>query len=102
MCRIIQSLWFHPSFSCEVHVDVDPAASVEVVQVNIAALLSSTFSYDFLNVSADPNSISILPVGTYSLYNMNTCIVDALLCVKYWISLRIIVLLMRHEVDLFI
>ncbi|CAK6964668.1 adhesion G-protein coupled receptor G4 [Scomber scombrus] len=62
-----ESLWFHPSFSCEVHVDVDPAASVEVVQVNIAALLSSTFSYDFLNVSADPNSISILPLDSFSL-----------------------------------
>ncbi|KAK9518261.1 hypothetical protein VZT92_023572 [Zoarces viviparus] len=49
-------------FSSEVYVNVDPAASVEVVQANIASLLSLTFSTDFLNLTADPNSISILPV----------------------------------------
>lgn len=47
--------------------NVDPAASVEVVQANIAALLSLTFSHDFFNLTA--NSISILPVGTYTLYS---------------------------------
>ncbi|XP_037635374.1 adhesion G-protein coupled receptor G6 [Sebastes umbrosus] len=49
-------------FNCEVYVNVDPAANVEVVQARIASLLTSTFSYDFLNLTADPNSISILPV----------------------------------------
>ncbi|XP_068571143.1 adhesion G-protein coupled receptor G6 [Cebidichthys violaceus] len=49
-------------FSSEVYVNVDPASNVEVVQANIASLLSSTFSYDVLNLTAEPNSISILPV----------------------------------------
>ncbi|XP_049899008.1 adhesion G-protein coupled receptor G4 isoform X2 [Epinephelus moara] len=52
-------------FSCSVYVNVSPAANVEVVQTSIASLLSSTFSYDFLNLSADPNSISILPVELF-------------------------------------
>ncbi|KAA8588760.1 hypothetical protein FQN60_010105, partial [Etheostoma spectabile] len=47
---------------CEVYVNVDPATNVEVVQANIASLLSLSFSYDFLNLTADPYSISILPV----------------------------------------
>lgn len=50
--------------------NVDPAANVEVVQANIASLLSLNFSYDFLNLTADPNSISILPVGTYSIWSV--------------------------------
>ncbi|XP_035524672.1 adhesion G-protein coupled receptor G4 [Morone saxatilis] len=50
-------------FDCEVYVSVDPSANVEVVQGNIAALLSLTFSYDFLNLTA--NSISILPVELF-------------------------------------
>ncbi|XP_070692515.1 uncharacterized protein [Pempheris klunzingeri] len=49
-------------FSCEVYVKVDPAANVEVVQANIVELLSLTFSDNFLSLTADPNSISILPV----------------------------------------
>ncbi|TKS72207.1 G-protein coupled receptor G4 [Collichthys lucidus] len=56
-----------PSFSCEVYVNVDPASDVEVVQANITALLSLTFSNDFLNLTSDPNSISVLPVGLYAL-----------------------------------
>ncbi|XP_032384533.1 adhesion G-protein coupled receptor G4 [Etheostoma spectabile] len=53
---------FDECFSCEVYVNVDPATNVEVVQANIASLLSLSFSYDFLNLTADPYSISILPV----------------------------------------
>lgn len=77
-----------PSFSCEVYVNVDPAASVEVVQANITALLSLNFFYDFLNLTADHNSISILPVGGYSLYNTplssltHTCTIHSLLCIS--------------------
>ncbi|KAI9514626.1 hypothetical protein NQZ68_031513 [Dissostichus eleginoides] len=47
---------------CEVNANVDPTAEVEVVQARILSLLNSTFSYDFLNLTAYPNSISILPV----------------------------------------
>ncbi|KAK1903609.1 Adhesion G-protein coupled receptor G4 [Dissostichus eleginoides] len=49
-------------FRCEVNANVDPTAEVEVVQARILSLLNSTFSYDFLNLTAYPNSISILPV----------------------------------------
>ncbi|XP_069388135.1 adhesion G-protein coupled receptor G6 isoform X2 [Paralichthys olivaceus] len=52
-------------FSCEVYVNVDPAASVEAVQAEITALLSLTFSNNFLNLSADPNSIMVLPVESF-------------------------------------
>lgn len=55
------------SFRCEFNANVTPAAEVEVVQASILSLLNSTFSYDFLNLTAYPNSISILPVGTYRL-----------------------------------
>ncbi|KAF3838601.1 hypothetical protein F7725_010369 [Dissostichus mawsoni] len=48
---------------CEVNANVDPTAEVEVVQASILSLLNSTFSYDFLNLTAYPNSISILPVA---------------------------------------
>lgn len=61
------SLWLIPSFSCEVYVNVDPAANIEEVQANISALLSLTFSHDFLNLTA--NDISILPAGMYTLYS---------------------------------
>ncbi|KAM9356679.1 adhesion G-protein coupled receptor G6 [Symphorus nematophorus] len=50
------------SFSCEFYVNVDPAANVEVVQAEIAALLNFTFTYNFLKLTSDPNNISILPV----------------------------------------
>ncbi|KAL3044649.1 hypothetical protein OYC64_013021 [Pagothenia borchgrevinki] len=50
-------------FRCEVNANVTPAAEVEVVQASILSLLNSTFSYDFLNLTAYPNSISILPVA---------------------------------------
>ncbi|XP_044061882.1 adhesion G-protein coupled receptor G4 isoform X2 [Siniperca chuatsi] len=50
-------------FSCEVYVEVNPAANVEVVQANIAWLLNFTFSHDNLNLTA--NSISILPVELF-------------------------------------
>ncbi|XP_075959737.1 adhesion G protein-coupled receptor G4a [Anarhichas minor] len=62
MWLMILLLYLHNNLSSEVYVNVDPAANVEVVQANIASLLSSTFSYNFLNLTADPNSISILPV----------------------------------------
>nr|XP_046262818.1 adhesion G-protein coupled receptor G4 isoform X3 [Scatophagus argus] len=52
-------------FSCEVYVEVDPAANVGDVQVNIATLLSLNFSNSFLNVTSDPNSISIIPVESF-------------------------------------
>ncbi|KAM9849666.1 adhesion G-protein coupled receptor G6 [Aulostomus maculatus] len=55
------------SFTCEVHVNVDPAACVDVVQMNITAMLRSAFSDNLLNLTADPNSISILPVESISL-----------------------------------
>ncbi|TDH07474.1 hypothetical protein EPR50_G00106460 [Perca flavescens] len=60
--RALPDSTFDKCFRCEVYVNVDPAANVEVVQANIASLLSLNFSYDFLNLTADPNSISILPV----------------------------------------
>ncbi|XP_067375708.1 adhesion G-protein coupled receptor G6 isoform X2 [Channa argus] len=49
-------------FSCEVHVNVNPAANVKAVQTDITALLSLTFSFDFLNLTAEPDSINISPV----------------------------------------
>lgn len=57
------SVWLILSFSCEVYVKVDPAANVGAVQANVTALLSLTFSYDLLNLTSDPDSISIRPVG---------------------------------------
>ncbi|XP_068596782.1 adhesion G-protein coupled receptor G2 [Brachionichthys hirsutus] len=54
-----------PSFCCEVYVNVYPAADVEAVQANIAALLSLTFSQDSFNLTSDPSSISILPVELF-------------------------------------
>ncbi|XP_035506328.2 adhesion G-protein coupled receptor G4 isoform X1 [Scophthalmus maximus] len=54
-------------FSCEVHVNVDPAANVEVIQADITALLSLPFSHNFLNLTADPESISIHPVESFHL-----------------------------------
>ncbi|KAM4555690.1 adhesion G-protein coupled receptor G2 [Odontesthes bonariensis] len=50
------------SFSCEVYVHVNPAAYVKVVQTDITSLLTLTFNYNFLTLTADPNSIFILPV----------------------------------------
>ncbi|XP_034454866.1 adhesion G-protein coupled receptor G4 [Hippoglossus hippoglossus] len=52
-------------FRCEVNVNVNPAANVEAVQAYIPALLSLTSSYSFLNLSADPNSIMVLPVESF-------------------------------------
>ncbi|KAL6117451.1 adgrg4 [Pungitius sinensis] len=46
-------------FSCEFYVEVDPAANVQDVQANMASLLSSSFSH---SLTADPESISVLPV----------------------------------------
>ncbi|KAM8908724.1 adhesion G-protein coupled receptor G4 [Spinachia spinachia] len=46
-------------FSCEFYVKVDPAANVDVVQASMASLLGSTFSH---GLTADPHSISVLPV----------------------------------------
>ncbi|XP_028316297.1 adhesion G-protein coupled receptor G4 isoform X2 [Gouania willdenowi] len=50
-------------FSCEVSVNVNPAVSVEVVQAKIAALLSVTYSSGFINLTADPKTLSIFPVA---------------------------------------
>ncbi|XP_071314384.1 adhesion G-protein coupled receptor G6 [Trachinotus anak] len=54
-------------FSSEVHVNVDPAANVEAVQADITALLNLTFSDNFLHLTADPDSISILPVEKFAV-----------------------------------
>lgn len=56
---------FVNSFLCEVYVNVEPAVEVEMVQADITARLSSTFSLDFLKVTADPASIRVLSVGGY-------------------------------------
>lgn len=63
---------------------VDPPASVGVVQAAITALLSLTFSYNYLNLTSDPNTISIQPVGmcilcrtppdTYHFISIMVCI----------------------------
>ncbi|XP_070770033.1 adhesion G-protein coupled receptor G6 [Enoplosus armatus] len=67
---IILPLYLCNNLSCEVYVNVDPAANVEVVQANVAALLSLTFSHDFLNLTA--NSISVLPVvGPDTFFRVN-------------------------------
>ncbi|XP_060904380.1 adhesion G-protein coupled receptor G4 isoform X2 [Labrus mixtus] len=52
-------------FSCEVYVNVDPAVKVDVVQANITALLSGSYSSDFLSLTVDPYSISVLPVESF-------------------------------------
>ncbi|KAK2848946.1 hypothetical protein Q5P01_008780 [Channa striata] len=49
-------------FRSEVLVNVNPAASVAAIQTDVSALLSLTFSYDVLNLTAEPSSISISPV----------------------------------------
>ncbi|KAG7518985.1 adhesion G-protein coupled receptor G4-like isoform X1 [Solea senegalensis] len=49
-------------FSSEIYVNAVPAAAVEAIQANITALLSLTFTDNFLNLTADPGSISIHPV----------------------------------------
>lgn len=53
-------------FLCEVYVNVEPAVEVEMVQADITARLSSTFSFDFLKVTADPASIRVLSVDSHS------------------------------------
>ncbi|XP_056295587.1 adhesion G-protein coupled receptor G4 isoform X2 [Pseudoliparis swirei] len=60
--RALSNSTCNECFSCEVYVNVDPAADVEVVQAHIASLLSSTFSSHFLTMRADPHSISVVPV----------------------------------------
>ncbi|XP_062249160.1 adhesion G-protein coupled receptor G4 isoform X1 [Platichthys flesus] len=52
-------------FHCEVNVNVNPAANVEAAQTDITSLLSLAFSYNFFNLSADPNSIVVLPVVSF-------------------------------------
>ncbi|XP_030251405.1 adhesion G-protein coupled receptor G4 isoform X2 [Sparus aurata] len=52
-------------FWSDIYVKVDPAASVEEVQSDIAALLNPSFSDNFLNLTSDPDSISVLPVESF-------------------------------------
>ncbi|XP_041653807.1 adhesion G-protein coupled receptor G4 [Cheilinus undulatus] len=52
-------------FSSKIYVNVNPAANVDVVQESIAALLTASFSYNFFNLTADPSSISVLPVESF-------------------------------------
>ncbi|KAM9741730.1 adhesion G-protein coupled receptor G6 isoform 2-T2 [Menidia menidia] len=49
-------------FSCEVHVDVNPADDVKSVQKYLPSFLNFTLTYDFLVMTVDPNSILIFPV----------------------------------------
>ncbi|XP_024117759.1 adhesion G-protein coupled receptor G4 [Oryzias melastigma] len=59
-------------FRCEVYVKVEPPASVEVVQRNMTALLRSTFPYNLFHLRVDPNSITVLSVGDFSLETEHT------------------------------
>ncbi|XP_035802538.2 adhesion G-protein coupled receptor G4 isoform X2 [Amphiprion ocellaris] len=52
-------------FSCEVYIKVDPAANVEVIQENMMDLLTSPFFWNFLNLTIDSDTISILPVAKF-------------------------------------
>ncbi|CAJ1058844.1 adhesion G-protein coupled receptor G4 isoform X1 [Xyrichtys novacula] len=52
-------------FSCEAVIDVNPAADVDVVQADVIARLSETFSPDNLNLTADRHSITVLPVESF-------------------------------------
>lgn len=54
-------------FLVEVYVKVEPAADVGMVQSDITARLSSWFSLDFLNMTADPDSILVLSVDSFPL-----------------------------------
>ncbi|KAM9835495.1 adhesion G-protein coupled receptor G2 isoform 2-T2 [Syngnathus typhle] len=53
-------------FSSEVNIVVDPAASVQVVQANISKKLRWTFSNGAFLLTAEPNSIRVLPVESSS------------------------------------
>ncbi|XP_050928565.1 uncharacterized protein LOC127139004 [Lates calcarifer] len=61
-------------FSCEVYVNVDPAANVGEVQTDITARLSLPFFYNFLNLTADPSSISILPAELFPMTEPSTTV----------------------------
>ncbi|XP_077433424.1 adhesion G protein-coupled receptor G4a [Vanacampus margaritifer] len=50
------------SFSLEVNIVVEPASNVQVVQTNISKWLSGTFSNGSLILTAEPNSIRVLPL----------------------------------------
>lgn len=68
---------------------VDPSANVEEIQTKITMLLSMPFSYDALSLKADPENISILPVGGYSVYSMpqsSHLHMSLLNLVNYWIN----------------
>ncbi|KAM3867020.1 adhesion G-protein coupled receptor G6 [Diretmus argenteus] len=54
--------FFDKCFSCEVYVNVTPATDVDKVQSYITEKLSLIFSYNLLNLTADPNRLSIQPV----------------------------------------
>ncbi|KAJ0002945.1 hypothetical protein NQD34_008094 [Periophthalmus magnuspinnatus] len=56
------------SFACfpvKLSVKVEPAADVGLVQADITARLSSPFHSNFLNATADPESILVLSVDSY-------------------------------------
>lgn len=52
-------------FLLEVFVKVEPAADVGMAQSDITARLSSSFSLDLLNVTADPDSILVFSVDSF-------------------------------------
>nr|XP_015804819.2 adhesion G-protein coupled receptor G4 [Nothobranchius furzeri]XP_054595207.1 adhesion G-protein coupled receptor G4 [Nothobranchius furzeri] len=52
-------------FSCEVHVNVDPAADVNLVQTKVTALLTSNFSHGFPTITTVAGSIVVLPVEVF-------------------------------------
>lgn len=48
------------------YVNVEPAADVEMVQMDITMRLTSLYSLDLLNLTADPDSIQVLSMDSYS------------------------------------
>ncbi|XP_076005388.1 adhesion G protein-coupled receptor G4a [Genypterus blacodes] len=68
VCIVPLLLYTHSklSFSSEVFVSVDPAANVGSVQSDIADSLILTFHTNYLNLTADPESLRVLPVETLS------------------------------------
>ncbi|XP_051934892.1 adhesion G-protein coupled receptor G2 [Hippocampus zosterae] len=64
--RAVSATACNKCFSSEVTITVDPADSVEVVQDYVATRLSWTFSTDTLILTAEHNSIRVLPVESSS------------------------------------
>ncbi|XP_019718863.1 adhesion G-protein coupled receptor G4 isoform X2 [Hippocampus comes] len=64
--RAVSATACNKCFSSEVTIKVDPADSVEVVQAYVAKRLVWTFSTDTLILTAEHNSIRVLPVESSS------------------------------------